>query len=383
MSHAANTPADTPRHKPLLEVRDLTVRFEGERNAPLRPPAVDAVSWSLFPSQTLAVVGESGCGKSVTAMSVLRLNPVPPARYESGRILYQDPDAAEPVDLLSIPEKRLRSYRGGDIAMIFQEPMTSLNPVLTIGDQIIEAILLHQKVSASDAVELAKKAMDEVGITDAARRLRSYPHEFSGGMRQRVMIAMALACRPRVLLADEPTTALDVTIQAQILDLIASLREKRGLGVVLITHSLGLVAEQADVACVMYGGRVVEYATVPDLFERPLHPYTRGLLRCIPSVSAGTGGPRGRLSTIADLMKDRDEFERGVEGVGKDARAWWPGHTAPAGTAGGGSALVRAQASSVHPHWVRVWRSGPFAEANQQRPSIEFRRDGALTEPRP
>ena len=264
-------PAES-KSKPLLEIADFALSFVGGDGVATK--AVDGVSLTVHPRQTLAVVGESGCGKSVTALSVLRLIPRPPGRIDRGSIVLDGVG-----DLLRLSEKQMLPVRGREIAMIFQEPMTCLNPVFTIGEQIIETILLHQDVKRTHAVQIALEAMNEVGIPRPAERLRAYPHQFSGGMRQRVMIAMALACRPRLLLADEPTTALDVTIQAQILDLLAMLQQQRGMGVMLITHDLGVVAQNADVACVMYAGRVVEYARVPDLFERPLHPYTRGLLR--------------------------------------------------------------------------------------------------------
>ncbi len=351
---------------PLLTIEDLAVSFAPRERGQQPTPAVRGVSLTVHPRQTLAVVGESGCGKSVTAMSITRLNPSPPAIYERGRILYTPKSGTAPLDLLAIPERQLRTLRGGDIAMIFQEPMTSLNPVYTVGDQVMEAVLLHRRVGTREAWDIAAAALEEVGIQNARKRMTAYPHEFSGGMRQRVMIAMALACQPRLLLADEPTTALDVTIQAQILDLLDRLKRERGLGIVFITHALGVVAEHADVACVMYAGRVVEYATVPELFDRPLHPYTRGLLRCIPSMT----DRRARLTTIKELMEDKAEFSRGVEGIGslagKPAVPWWPAHQAPAG-AGDESSLVEASDG----HWVRVWGT---PEKAPRRPDLAFRR---------
>ena len=263
-----------PPAAPLLEVRNLRTEFRDANGIPI--PAVDGISFSIYPGQTMALVGESGCGKSVSAMSILRLVPEPPGKITAGEIIFNG------QDLLKLPEKRMRQIRGGRIAMIFQEPMTSLNPVFTIGDQIMEAIDLHQKVSFRDAMDLAVDSLKRVGVADPARRLREFPHQMSGGMKQRIMIAMALACKPDLLIADEPTTALDVTIQAQILELLAELRESTGMALLLITHDLGVVAENADTVAIMYAGRIVEFANVYDLFDHPLHPYTQGLLSCVP-----------------------------------------------------------------------------------------------------
>ena len=280
-------------NQPLLEVKDLTVRF-GDLLA------ADRVSMKVYAGETLAVVGESGSGKSVTAMSVLGLIPEPPGKTESGEILYRIEDAGEPVDLLAQPEKQMRKVRGAEIAMIFQEPMTSLNPVYTIGDQIAEAVLLHRDVSPGEAEAIARDALEAVGVADPKARLHEYPHQASGGMRQRYMIAMALACRPRLLLADEPTTALDVTIQAQILELLRSLQAERGMAVMLITHDLGVVAENADRVVVMQGGRVLEVAGVDALFADPRHPYTRGLLAAMPRL----GHTPERLPTVPEGAAD-------------------------------------------------------------------------------
>ncbi len=271
---------------PLLEIRDLVVSFDGADGS--RTRAVDGLSLTIHPRQMVALVGESGCGKSVTALSVLRLIPSPPSHVERGSIVF------EGRDLLSLNDRELLKVRGGEIAMIFQEPMTSLNPVFSIGEQIIEAIVLHQRVKQRQAREIAIESLRAVGIPEPEARLGGYPHEFSGGMRQRAMIAMALACRPKLLLADEPTTALDVTIQAQILDLLSSLREEHGMAILLITHDLGIVAQRADVVCVMYAGRCVEYARVKDLFRNPLHPYTRGLFHSRPTLTER----RARLTTV-------------------------------------------------------------------------------------
>ncbi len=269
----------------LLDVQDLRTHFH-VMDGVVR--AVDGVSFSLRRGQTLSVVGESGCGKSVTAMSVMRLLDMPPARIASGRILF------EGRDLLTLSEEQMRKLRGNEIAMIFQEPMSSLNPVFSIGTQISEAVRLHFGVDKKEALERAIEALRLVGIAYPERRVKQYPHEMSGGMRQRVMIAMALACEPRLLIADEPTTALDVTIQAQILDLIRTIQERTQTAVLLITHDLGVVAEMADDVVVMYAGRVVEHGTVDEVLLQPRHPYTEGLLSSIPSK-----GMRGqRLNVI-------------------------------------------------------------------------------------
>ena len=259
--------------EPLLEIENLAVEFGTDAGA---VRAVRDVSLHVDPGETLALVGESGCGKSVTALSILRLVATPPGRYAGGAIRFGG------EDLLQVDEARIRAVRGNEIAMIFQEPMSSLNPVFTVGDQITEAIRLHQAVDEAEAVERAIALLGRVGIPDAARRVGEYPHQMSGGMRQRVMIAMGLACEPKLLIADEPTTALDVTIQAQILELLRRLQEEEGLSVLLITHDLGVVAETAHRVAVMYAGRIVEEAPVEALFARPRHPYTAGLLQSLP-----------------------------------------------------------------------------------------------------
>ena len=286
--------------QPLLELRKLSIAFDTE-GGQIRP--VQEVSLSIFPGQTLAVVGESGCGKSVTALSILRLIPSPPGRVLGGEVLF------EGKDLLKLSEKQMRSVRGKDIAMIFQEPMTSLNPVFTVGEQIVEAVQLHQNVGTKEAYGIAEQAMHDVGIADPGKRVHEYPHRLSGGMRQRVMIAMALACRPKLLIADEPTTALDVTIQAQILELLRKLQEERGMAVMLITHDLGVVAENADAVAVMYASKVVEYAAINDLFDSPQHPYTEGLFRAMPRL----GRPGGRLQAIAGMVPNPRRFPTGCK----------------------------------------------------------------------
>ncbi|MGH7105164.1 MAG: ABC transporter ATP-binding protein [Acetobacteraceae bacterium] len=274
---------------PLLAVEGLETQFF---TADGTVRAVDGVSLSIASGETLGIVGESGCGKSVTALSILRLLPAKGARVTAGTIRF------EGRDLLRLSEAEMRAIRGNRIAMIFQEPMTSLNPVHTIGAQIAEAVRIHQKLSPAAARARAAETLKLVRIPDAPRRLADYPHQFSGGMRQRAMIAMALACNPKLLIADEPTTALDVTIQAQILRLMLELKTRIGAAVMLITHDLGVVAETCQRVIVMYAGRTVEEAPVLELFDRPAHPYTRGLLTSIP----GRGGGRRRLTEIPGVV---------------------------------------------------------------------------------
>ncbi len=274
----------------LLEVRGLRTSFLLEGG---EARAVDGVSFALEAGRVLGLVGESGCGKSVTALSLMRLVP-PPGRIVGGEVRF------EGRDLVRLAESEMRALRGAGLAMIFQEPMTSLNPVFTVGSQIAEAVRLHRPVSRREAWARAVELLGEVGIPDAARRARDYPHQLSGGMRQRVMIAMAISCEPCVLIADEPTTALDVTIQAEILDLLAELRRRRGMALLLITHDLGVVAQQADEVAIMYAGRIVEHASVLDVFDRPLHPYTQALFRSMP----GVGGRHERLEAIPGQVPD-------------------------------------------------------------------------------
>jgi peptide/nickel transport system ATP-binding protein len=279
----------------ILEVRDLRTQFN-TLDGVVR--AVDGVSFDLARGETLGIVGESGCGKSVTALSILRLIPPETGRIASGSIRF------EGEELTTLSEAEMKRLRGHRISMIFQEPMTSLNPVLTVGTQIAENVVRHRGVSKRAARERACEMLDLVRIADPRRRLDEYPHQLSGGMRQRVMIAMALSCDPQVLIADEPTTALDVTIQAQILDLMLDLKEKTGTAIVLITHDLGVIAETAQRVVVMYAGRKVEEAPVEALFDNPLHPYTRGLMRAIPrlDIDAEEGGTRPRLQEIPGLV---------------------------------------------------------------------------------
>ncbi|ASM72909.1 MULTISPECIES: ABC transporter ATP-binding protein [Roseobacteraceae] len=267
----------------LLEIEDLKVTF-GTRHGTVT--ALDSVSLHVNAGETLGIVGESGCGKSITALSVMGLIPMPPGKIAGGsiRLAGQELTTASPA--------RLRAMRGAEAAMIFQEPMTSLNPVFTVGDQIAEAIMLHQSVSRDRALKDAVALLDRVGIPEPAARARDYPHQMSGGMRQRVMIAMAVSCRPKVLIADEPTTALDVTVQAQIFDLLNEIQREFGAAIVLITHDMGAIAEMADRVAVMYAGRVIEEASADDVLDMPQHPYARGLIDCIPALGKSGDGLR-------------------------------------------------------------------------------------------
>jgi len=273
----------------LLSVSNLRVVFGGERR---ELPAVDDVGFDVAEREVLGIVGESGSGKSVTALSIMGLLPKPPARVTAGSIKFLG------EELLGLGEREMRRVRGPGIGMIFQEPMTSLNPVFPIGDQLMETVRVHERVGKAAQRDRAIGMLAKVGIAEPERRLRDYPHQLSGGMRQRVMIAMALACHPKLLIADEPTTALDVTIQQQILELLLDLREELGMAIVIITHNMGVVAEMADRVLVMYAGRIVERAPVAELFERPAHPYTRGLLESIPTLA----DERDRLKTIPGTL---------------------------------------------------------------------------------
>ena len=284
---------------PALEVRDLVTRFDTHQGV---VRAVNGVSWSVDEGQALAIVGESGSGKSVSALSVMGLIPSPPGRIESGEVLLHG------RDLLGLPRVALDEIRGRDIAMVFQDPTTSLNPVLAVGRQIVETIELHTSATGAAARRQAMDLLNRVGIPDAEERMSVYPHQLSGGQRQRIMIAMALACRPSVLIADEPTTALDVTVQAQIVELIDELRTELGMAVVWITHDLALVAGFVDEVAVMYAGNVVERAPVEELYERPCHPYTVGLLRAMPRLDRPAGR---RLHTIEGSPPDLIQRMRG------------------------------------------------------------------------
>jgi peptide/nickel transport system ATP-binding protein len=285
----------SPPAQTLLEVEDLKTWFF-LRGGILK--AVDGVSFALRPHETLAIVGESGCGKSMTALSLMRLIPDPPGRIVGGAVRLAG------TDLTGLDERAMRQVRGKDISMIFQEPMTSLNPVMTVGKQIAEALVLHEGMRGKDAMRRAVEILRLVRIPEPEQRLKEYPHQLSGGMRQRVMIAMALACDPKVLIADEPTTALDVTIQAQILEIILDLQKKLGTAVILITHDLGVVAETAQRVIVMYAGKKVEEAPVEKLFARPLHPYTHGLMASIPRLELmrGSRETKRRLQEIPGIV---------------------------------------------------------------------------------
>jgi oligopeptide/dipeptide ABC transporter ATP-binding protein len=282
----------------ILEVEDLRTYFYIDEGV---AKAVDGVSFHLLAEETLGIVGESGCGKSVTSLSIMRLIPQPPGRIVSGDIRF------EGRDILALPDRRMREIRGNEISMIFQEPMTSLNPVFTVGSQIEETIALHQGLGPRESREKAIEMLSLVGIPSPRSRVDEYPHQLSGGMRQRVMIAIALSCNPAILIADEPTTALDVTIQAQILDLLDKLQKEFGMAVMLITHDLAVIAEVADRVIVMYAGRIVESGKTLDIFENPLHPYTQGLLASIPVLNE----KKDRLSVIPGRVPNPTEFPEG------------------------------------------------------------------------
>ena len=332
----------------LLRVEDLRTHF---RTADGVVKAVDGVSFSVGMRQTFALVGESGCGKSVTAYSIIGLVERPAGRVVGGRILMAG------KDLVGLSERQMQQVRGRDISMIFQEPMTSLNPVFTCGNQIVEAIRLHRPVSAGKARELAIEMLDRVGIPEPAQRLEEYPHQLSGGMRQRVMIAMALSCNPRLLIADEPTTALDVTIQAQILDLMKDIQKSAGLSILLITHDLAVVAETADVVGVMYASKIVELTDVVNLYAKPLHPYTQGLFRSLPRL----GQAKNRLDTIPGTVPDPLALPAGCRfcprcNVGRDL------------------SRCRTQEPPLREvapkHWVACWESPGHEAAPETDPSL-------------
>jgi peptide/nickel transport system ATP-binding protein len=288
----------------ILELKDLKTWYHTDNGI---AKAVDGVSFSLAPNRILGVVGESGCGKSVTALSIMRLVPMPPGYFAGGDILWKG------RSIVKASEDQMRRIRGNEIAMIFQEPMSSLNPVYTCGDQIMEQILNHRDVNKAEARRQAVELLNLVGIPNPSDRISSYPHELSGGMRQRVMIAMALSCGPELLIADEPTTALDVTVQAQILELIGRLRAERGMSVLLITHDFGVVAELCEEVVVMYASRIVESGTVRHIFENPLHPYTRGLLKSIPRL----GARQERLNVIEGNVPSATRLPDGCRFAGR------------------------------------------------------------------
>jgi len=288
----------------LLELKDLKTWYRTDNGI---AKAVDGVSFSLAKNRILGIIGESGSGKSVTALSIMRLVPMPPGYFAGGDILWKN------RSLVKASEEEMRKIRGNEIAMIFQEPMSSLNPVYNCGDQIMEQILNHRDVSKSEARRQAVELLNLVGIPNPSERIDSYPHEMSGGMRQRVMIAMALSCGPELLIADEPTTALDVTVQAQILELIGKLREERGMSVMLITHDFGVVAELCEEVVVMYASRIVETGTVRHIFENPLHPYTKGLLKSIPRL----GAKKERLNVIDGNVPSATRLPEGCRFAGR------------------------------------------------------------------
>jgi len=287
---------------PLLQVEDLQVEFRTRAGI---VPVIRELSLSLAAGETLGIVGESGCGKSMTALSIMRLVPVPPGRIAGGRILFRG------EDLLTLPERKMRQLRGNRIGMIFQEPMTSLNPVFTIGDQIMEVVQLHESVDRKTALSRAVDALRAVGIPAPERRVHEYPHQLSGGMRQRAMIAMAIVCTPELLIADEPTTALDVTVQAQIFDLLKTIQRDTDSGMILITHDMGAIAEMADRVVVMYAGRAVESGPVRRILKAPGHPYTQGLIRCVPHLRAEIGEERAELEEIPGMVPALSEIGAG------------------------------------------------------------------------
>ncbi len=331
----------------LLRVRNLKTHFFTEDGV---VKAVDGVSFRIWPKQTFALVGESGCGKSVTAMSILKLIPCPPGRIVEGNIELYD------KDIVRNTEKQMRAIRGGKISMIFQEPMTSLNPVYTCGSQIAEAVLLHRKVSGSEAREIAIDALAKVGIPEPAQRFSEYPHQLSGGMRQRVMIAMALSCRPELLIADEPTTALDVTIQAQILDLLKEIQAETNLSILLITHDLAVVAQTADAVGVMYASKMAELSDVDTLFGRPMHPYTQGLFRSVPRL----GENKHRLNTIPGSVPNPLHFPAGCK--------FHP--RCPVGCNLRQCQTDEPPLREVEPgHWVACWQCPGYQDAPETNPA--------------
>jgi len=352
---ALDQPFTASSEQPLLSVKNLRTEFRVAAGA---FNAADSVGFSIYPGQTLALVGESGCGKSVTAMSIMRLI-IPPGYVAEGEVNLSG------QNLLALSEKRMRKIRGGKIAMIFQEPMSSLNPVFTIGEQIVEAIQLHQKVGLHAAMQIAEESLRRVGIADPARRLGDYPHQMSGGMKQRVMIAMALACRPQLLIADEPTTALDVTIQAQILELLSELQKQTNMTMMLITHDLGIVAENADVVAIMYAGRIVEFANVYELFESPLHPYTRGLLACVPQL----GSEHEILPTIPGVVPGPRDWPAGCR--------FEPRCTLCSDAGRRQCKAAMPPLREVRPgHWVACFDIEGYATAPESEPRLAFKREG-------
>ncbi len=286
----------------LLEVSDLSVNFNTRAGI---AHVLDGVSFTLSQGEVLGIVGESGCGKSMTALAVMGLIPNPPGEVVGGQIIFRG------ENLLDSPQQRLRQVRGNQISMIFQEPMTALNPVFTVGDQIAEALVLHQGLSHNAALDKAVELLREVHVPLPEKRIDEYPHQLSGGMRQRAMIAIALACEPEILIADEPTTALDVTVQAQVFDLLLELRRERKMAIILITHDMGAIAEMANRVLVMYAGRVIELAAVDDILQEPQHPYTRGLISCVPTLQFGIEADRQPLKEIPGIVPPLTELSAG------------------------------------------------------------------------
>lgn len=336
---------------PVLEARELAVSFAGQADMP-RVAAVSNASWGVHAGQMLAIVGESGSGKSVSALAAMGLL-APAARVDRGSIVLRV--EGEERDLLRSSAEEWRSVRGRHLAMIFQEPMTSLNPVLSIEEQLLEVIRLHQRLSREQAVNVAIDALRAVKMTEPESRLKQYPHELSGGMRQRVMIAMAIACQPAALLADEPTTALDVTVQAHILDLLAELRTQRKMAVVLITHDLGVVADHADVVCVMFGGRVVEFGATKPVLRQPMHPYTKALLACRPRFDRRIP----RLATVGDIISPSAAEPVKIED-GQAVVPWWPFSKPPDGMDPETTPVLVPVGNSVNVHdhsarWIAAW----------------------------
>jgi peptide/nickel transport system ATP-binding protein len=287
---------------PLFEVEGLKVEFETRQGT---AKVLEGVNFSMAAGKTLGIVGESGCGKSMTALSIMRLVPTPPGRISAGAIRLKG------EDLLQASDKRIREVRGKDISMIFQEPMTSLNPVYSVGEQIAETVRIHEGLNKNDALERAVEMLEAVNIPAARKRIHEYPYQMSGGMRQRVMIAMALACRPSILIADEPTTALDVTVQAQVFDLLKDLQEKTGTAIILITHDMGAIAEMADRVMVMYAGRTVEEGATDDILDNPKHPYTEGLITCVPHMEEKPPLQRPPLMEIPGVVPALTELGSG------------------------------------------------------------------------
>ncbi|MDI9332538.1 MAG: ABC transporter ATP-binding protein [Alphaproteobacteria bacterium] len=326
--------------KPLLKVENLQVEFNTRRGKAM---VLNGVNLDIHAGETLCVVGESGCGKSMTALALLRLIPSPPGKISGGRVLFQG------EDLVLASEDRMREVRGNRISMIFQEPMTSLNPVFTVGDQIGESLQLHAGLDAAAARGQAINMLKQVGIPAPERRVDEYPHQLSGGMRQRVMIAIALACRPDILIADEPTTALDVTVQAQIFDLLRELQRDRGTAILMITHDMGAVAEMADRVMVMYAGRVIEQGTTSQVFGQPGHPYTQGLINCLPELGSSLQDERTDLAEIAGMVPSIWELGKGCAFRERCTRAMEIcAHEAP-------PMFTMANSSSEAPHVTACW----------------------------